>query len=209
RLSSIEPQELTAGIIRLAANDPGLCRHFHIPLQSGDDRILSAMRRPYRTVLVQRLIQKIYAAVPDVCIGMDVMVGFPGEDDESFARTVDFVQELAPSYLHVFPFSPRPGTRAASFTPRVPEKTAGQRVERLRELSRGFQREFHARFLGRQLPAVLESEPSPNSGTVKVRTDNYIPVQVNTSGTCHCSGIFTVTITEIAGEEVLGSIIEQ
>jgi threonylcarbamoyladenosine tRNA methylthiotransferase MtaB len=206
RLSSIEPQELTPAIVKLAAENPGICRHFHIPLQSGDDKILSIMGRPYRTAFMRNLVRNIYLAIPDTCIGLDVMVGFPGEDDDSFSRTFDFIRELAPSYLHVFPFSPRPGTRAASFKPRVPAKTAAERVETLRELSEDFRRKFYVRFLGRSLVAAPESEPNPKTRMMTTRTDNYIPVRVKIPDGGNLPGMFKVIPTEISGEEVLGLI---
>lgn len=206
RLSSIEPQELTPAIVQLAAENPGICRHFHIPLQSGDDKILSAMGRPYRTASMRNLVRNIYSAIPDACIGLDVMVGFPGEDEDSFSSTVDFIRELAPSYLHVFPFSPRPGTRAASFKPRVPAKVAAERVERLRELSDDFRRQFYARFLRKSLSAVPESEPNPKTRVLTVRTDNYIPVRVKIHENGKLTGMVTVILEKIVGEEVLGAI---
>jgi threonylcarbamoyladenosine tRNA methylthiotransferase MtaB len=206
RLSSIEPQELTPAIVQIAAEHPGMCRHFHIPLQSGDDKILSVMGRPYRTAFMRDLVRTIHRAIPDACIGLDVMVGFPGEDDESFSRTLDFVRELAPSYLHVFPFSPRPGTRAASFKPRVSAKTATERVETLRELSEDFGRQFYARYLGRSLVAVPESEPNPKTRVLVARTDNYIPVHVKIPDSTNLPGMFRVVLEKIADGEVFGVI---
>jgi threonylcarbamoyladenosine tRNA methylthiotransferase MtaB len=206
RLSSIEPQELTPAIVQLAAENPGICRHFHIPLQSGDDKILSVMGRPYRTEFIRRLIRSIYSAIPDACIGLDVMVGFPGEDEESFNHTFDLIRKLAPSYLHVFPFSARPGTRAASFKPRVSTKLAAERVDRLRELSADLRRQFYSRFLRRSFVAVPESEPNPKTRVLTARTDNYIPVRVKVSDVGKVPGMFEVVLEEIAGEAVFGVV---
>ncbi len=94
RMSSVEPQEITPRLIELAATHPRVCRHFHIPLQSGDDEILSRMGRPYRTGFIRRLWEKILNAIPDVCVGLDIMVGFPGESEQSFLNTLSLVQEL-------------------------------------------------------------------------------------------------------------------
>lgn len=208
RLSSIEPQELSSGIIQLSAEHPAMCRHFHIPLQSGDDKILSGMGRPYRTGCIRKVIATIYSAIPEACIGLDVMVGFPGEDDDSFGRTTDLIHELSPSYLHVFPFSPRPGTRAALIKPRVPERTAAERVKILRSLSLDLRDRFYRRFLGKSLVAVPESAPNDKSRTVTVRTDNYIPVRVRMPAHGPCGGPFTVMLERISGDEVQGSLWE-
>jgi threonylcarbamoyladenosine tRNA methylthiotransferase MtaB len=206
RLSSIEPQELTSGIIDLAAKNSAMCRHFHIPLQSGDDTILAVMGRPYRTRFIRNLTARIYSAIPDACIGFDVMVGFPGENRDSFARTLDLIHELAPAYLHVFPFSPRPGTRAASFKPRVDAETAANRVETLRALSRDLRRNFYLRFLGRTFTAVSESELGGKSRTVTLRTDNYIPVRVSIPTSLPPRRTFMVIPETISGEDVIGRL---
>jgi threonylcarbamoyladenosine tRNA methylthiotransferase MtaB len=208
RLSSIEPQEVTPAIIQLAAKGHGICRHFHIPLQSGDDKILSVMGRPYRTAFIRDLLRTIRSKAPDACVGLDVMVGFPGEDDDSFGRTLEFVNELAPSYLHVFPFSARPGTRAASFRPRVPAKLATERVERLRELSEELRRRFYSRFLGRSLVAVPESEPNPRNRRLIVRTDNYIPVTVTIPDDWNRPRMFEVVLERMVDGTVFGVIWE-
>ena len=117
RLSSVEPQEITPRLIELAAGHPRVCRHFHIPLQSGDDNILSRMGRPYDTAFIRDLMDRILTRAPETCIGLDIMVGFPGEDEESFRKTLTLIEDSGAAYLHVFPFSPRPGTPAASFRP--------------------------------------------------------------------------------------------
>ncbi len=135
RLSSVEPPEITPRLIELAATHPRVCRHFHIPLQSGDDDILRRMGRPYRVNFIRRLWKRISEAIPDMCVGLDIMVGFPGESEQSFLNTLSLVQGSGAAYLHVFPFSPRTGTPAAGFFPRVSDLTARTRVEELRKLS--------------------------------------------------------------------------
>jgi threonylcarbamoyladenosine tRNA methylthiotransferase MtaB len=207
RLSSLEPQEITPRLIELMTQHPGVCRHFHIPLQSGDDRILKKMGRPYDSELIRRLMDRIVSCSPEVCVGMDVMVGFPGEDEASFQRTVNLIRETTPAYLHVFPFSPRPGTPAVSFKPRVPEKTARQRVEELRELSAKLRRRFYERFLGATLKAVLEEAPSKRGAVLKARTDNYIPVSVNATPSLSHERSFPVRLESIADGQVFGTII--
>jgi threonylcarbamoyladenosine tRNA methylthiotransferase MtaB len=207
RLSSIEPQEISAGLIEAMSEFPRLCRHLHIPLQSGDDVILERMRRPYDTPFVKDLVHRIRASAPDVCLGFDVMVGFPGESEIHFQRTLDFLRDLEPAYLHVFPFSPRPGTPAASFSDTVPAQTARERVELLRELSGKWRLEFYSRFVAKILTAIAESQPNPDTGAFVARTGNYIPVVVTASDSSDIAGEFQVEIVEMRDSEVRGRVV--
>jgi len=120
RLSSIEPKELTDDIIALVAGSTRFCDHFHIPLQSGDDRILHLMKRPYTAEQFARLVRNIREQIPEAAIGADVLIGFPGETDAAFERTYALVANLPITYLHVFPFSPRDGTPAADMPNQIP-----------------------------------------------------------------------------------------
>lgn len=205
RLSSIEPQEITPRLIDLMAGQGRLCRHFHIPLQSGDDEILRRMRRPYTAESVKDLADAILHAVPDACMGFDVMVGFPGEDEPSFRKTVRLVQSLGAAYLHVFPFSPRPGTPAATFKPVVPENIARERVAELRQMSEQMRTGFHTRFVGRSLSALVESESETPDGTVVARTDNYIPVKIEKTDGTPGKGVFDLIVERVEDEEVHGT----
>jgi len=205
RMSSIEPQEITPRLIDLTARYERLCSHFHIPLQSGDDEILQRMRRPYNASAVKSLTRAILDKVPDACIGLDVMVGFPGEDEHSFRRTLDLLLSTGAAYLHVFPFSPRPGTPAADFKPLVPAWTSQERVAELRNISRESRRSFYSRFIGRTMSVVLESESASPDGTVISRTDNYIPVRVRKSDRLPTDRAFLVALERLADDEVLGS----
>jgi threonylcarbamoyladenosine tRNA methylthiotransferase MtaB len=207
RLSSVEPQEITPRLIEPASGHPRVCRHFHIPLQSGDDNILSRMGRPYDTAFIRDLMDRILSRAPEACIGLDIMVGFPGEDEESFRKTLNLIEDLGAAYLHVFPFSPRPGTPAASFRPRVPETVARRRVEELRSLSQTLRQRFYERFVGTTLSAVPESEPDPDTGLFVARTDNYIPVNVLAASTVPCKHAFPVTLERIVEEKVLGTML--
>jgi threonylcarbamoyladenosine tRNA methylthiotransferase MtaB len=204
RLSSIEPQEITPALIDLVAEHPRICRHFHIPLQSGDDTILKRMGRPYSSTTIVELVHRIVSRSPDSCIGMDVMIGFPGEDEASFERARRLIQELKPAYLHVFPFSPRPGTRAESFEPRVADETASLRVETLRSLSSDLRQAFYQRFLGEVFTVVIESDFNPQSGLVTTRTDNYIPVLVKPFQAPNTATSHSVRIVSASGLEVHG-----
>jgi len=207
RLSSLEPQEITPRLIELMTMHARVCRHFHIPLQSGDDQILRRMGRPYDTALIRNLMERIVSSSSDTCVGMDVMVGFPGEDDVSFGRTVSLIHEMSPAYLHVFPFSPRPGTPAASFKPRIPEKIARQRVEELRKLSDELKRRFYEGFVGRALTAVLEQVSGNRAPMLKARTDNYILVRVNGMPLFPTARSFPVRLETMTDGEVFGKII--
>jgi threonylcarbamoyladenosine tRNA methylthiotransferase MtaB len=202
RLSSIEPQEITQRLIELVATRRHLCRHFHIPLQSGDDAILQKMGRPYDVGIIRDLAQRIFRWIPDACVGLDIMVGFPGEDEESFRRTERLIEDLGVAYLHVFPFSPRPGTTADLLEERLPDREKRVRVNRLRTLSGVLRRNFYQRFLGKQLIVVPESVPDAGTGRVRARTDNYIPVRVQASAQLPVDRMFLVTLTGIVGEEV-------
>jgi len=204
RLSSIEPQEVTSGLLELVAGHARMCRHFHIPLQSGDDEILKRMRRPYDSRFIEGLTEKILTRVSEACIGFDVMVGFPGEDDRSFERTVRLIEGSGAAYLHVFPFSPRPGTAAASFWPAVPKKTVRDRVGRLRSLSAALRTRYYQRFLGKILTAVPESAPGETNGAILARTDNYIPVRVRGRQETLLERSITVRLEGIVDGEVQG-----
>src|SRR5262249_3525438 len=121
RLSSLDPHELSDSLIALLAQAETLCPHLHIPLQSGDDAVLSRMRRHYDTLLAQEVLLKLRAALPQAALGTDLIVGFPGENEEAFTRTLAFLEESPLTYFHVFPYSVRSGTTAAKFTDKVPQ----------------------------------------------------------------------------------------
>ncbi len=206
RLSSVEPNEISFRLIELMSANPQICRHFHIPLQSGDDGVLSRMRRPYDSSMARELMEQIRIKVPDACVGFDIMVGFPGEDESAFINTRNLIEDLRPAYLHVFPFSPRPGTPAADFEPRISEKTKRQRVEELRALSASLRHSFYDRFLGRIFSVVSESL-SPG-GWVTARTDNYIPVRLHLPSSFHNKSDYKIIIEKIESGEVWGKVAE-
>jgi threonylcarbamoyladenosine tRNA methylthiotransferase MtaB len=206
RLSSLEPQHLSSGLIDLAATSDRLCRHFHIPLQSGDDEILTNMRRPYNTAFIREVTYGILSRIPDACLGFDVIVGFPGETEEAFRRTVDLVTELNASYLHIFPFSPRPGTEASRLTHYVSESEIKGRVERLGLLAKELRVDFWKRNVGKILPAVVESGPDPSTGHVLVRSDNYIPVYCPENGNVTPNRCILVRVTGVEQGRVWGTI---
>jgi len=154
RLSSIEPQDITEDLVALAAGSARLATHFHVPLQSGSDRILRAMHRWYRTEHYAERIKLIGRLLPHAAVGADVIVGFPGEEEEDFQATVDFVGLLPFTYLHVFPFSQRTGTEAASLGSAVPSPVIRERARELRALARRKSATFRALQAGRVLRAL-------------------------------------------------------
>ena len=176
RLSSIEPLELTQDIIQLVAGSDRFCHHFHIPLQSGDDDILKRMNRPYSRTFFRNLVLKINALIPDTAIGVDALVGFPGETEAAFENTYSLIQELPVTYLHVFPFSPRAGTPASQYPHKVPSKIIKTRCEKLRELGNVKKIDFYKIFLGQRLKVLIESKRDSSTGYLKGLTSNYIPV---------------------------------
>jgi threonylcarbamoyladenosine tRNA methylthiotransferase MtaB len=156
RLSSIEPGEVCADLARLLADSPGICPHLHIPIQSADDEVLRAMNRPYRSTEVRDLLQDLHRRVPELALGADFMVGFPGETETQFQRTLAFVESTPLTHLHVFPFSPRPGTAAATLPGPVPHATARARARALREAGRRKQCAFAAEQVGELRDVLVE-----------------------------------------------------
>jgi threonylcarbamoyladenosine tRNA methylthiotransferase MtaB len=170
RLSSVEPMDFSDDLLGLMASEPRIAPHVHMPLQSGSDRILRLMHRKYRPRHYADRALKARAWMPDAAIGADVMVGFPGETDADFAETVQFVETLPFTYLHVFTYSERPGTAAAASTDSVPTPVRKQRNRVLRELAEARNRAFRERMVGLTLSAVTLHEP----GTAL--TGNYLKV---------------------------------
>lgn len=185
RLSSIEPKELSDDIIHLAAKSGStLCDHFHIPLQSGDDSILKRMGRPYNVELFANLITKINNEIPNAAIGVDILEGFPGESDEAFANTFNIIQTLPVSYLHVFPFSPRKGTKAYNYPNKVNNQIVKDRCAALRELGSEKRRVFENNQIenrDRYLESVIQDKRDDRTGKLIAVTSNYLSVLVDGS----------------------------
>ena len=175
RLSSLEPKEIGPDIIEMVASEPWLCRHFHIPLQSGDDNILKKMNRPYTALEFRSLIEKIRARVPVAAIGVDIMAGFPGEGEKAWLSTYGLVRDLPLSYFHVFPFSPRRGTPAWSFAERVPDPEIKKRTAQLRVLGEYKRRSFYESCVGLEFDILSEGWHG-NGLWIKGLSDNYLPV---------------------------------
>jgi len=175
RISSIEPNLLTDDIIEFVANSKKFMPHFHIPLQSGSDQILQSMRRRYRTELYKQRIEKIKKLMPDACIGVDVITGFPTESDELFEQTRDFIMDLPVSYLHVFTYSERDNTTAVRMHSVVPLEQRHIRTKQLRLISEKKKRAFYETFLQQKRPVLWESQEE--DGKMFGFTDNYLKVQ--------------------------------
>jgi threonylcarbamoyladenosine tRNA methylthiotransferase MtaB len=186
RISSIEPVELSDDIIKLAASEDDhtgrLCPHFHIPLQSGDDAILRRMHRPYDGDYFKRLVRGIIERLPDAAIGVDTLIGFPGESDSAFEKTFGMIESLPIAYLHVFPFSARRGTPAFHFDDKVPEAQIKTRCRQMRRLGDDKRRAFYARYVGKTVTVLVEGARNRIDGRLKGLTNNYIPVRFHGSG---------------------------
>lgn len=175
RLSSIEPMELSRRVIELAAGTDKICPHFHICLQSGSNRILRKMLRPYNTSRFGEIVQEIRAELPHAAIGTDLVVGFPGETPRDHLETVRFVQALPFTYFHVFPYSDRPGTRASAMRRKVDPRVRRQRCWELRQISAAKNRAFRRRFMGRRLSVLTLGESA--SGRWEGISANYIKIR--------------------------------
>jgi threonylcarbamoyladenosine tRNA methylthiotransferase MtaB len=176
RLSSTESLEISVDLIELMQQEPRLCPHLHLPLQAGDDAILSAMRRPYTTSDYADLLQRLRTRVPDLAVTTDIIVGFPGESADSFARTVEFVSAMQFAKIHVFPYSKRSGTPAASFAGQVGDVEKKRRVAELMRVSEQGSLNFRQRMLGKTLPVLLERVVD---GIAEGLTPNYQRVFVD------------------------------
>ena len=176
RISSLEPMEIDDTLLTLIQTRDNIQPHLHIPLQSGNDDILSRMGRRYTTRQFKKVIQRCIQYLPDGAIGIDILAGFPGETEEQFNDCRTFLESLDFTYLHVFPYSIRPGTVAADFKDQVPGPIKERRVAILRELSDRKKQHFYQSQLGRTLPVLVEGKRN-NEGRLKGFTSNYISVQ--------------------------------
>lgn len=177
RISSIEPNLLSEEIIAFVAQSKRFMPHFHIPLQSGSDKILRAMRRRYATDLYRQKVDSIQKQLPHACIGVDVIVGFPGEEEEDFLETYRFLNELPVAYLHVFPYSERANTAAKELPGSVPQAERTRRARMLRILSEKKLRHFYAQQLGRFATVLFENEEKEDNW-VEGYTENYVRVRL-------------------------------
>ncbi|HKW55985.1 MAG TPA: tRNA (N(6)-L-threonylcarbamoyladenosine(37)-C(2))-methylthiotransferase MtaB [Candidatus Acidoferrum sp.] len=178
RLSSIEPQDVTEDLIDLFAGSERMAEHFHMPLQSGCDRILAAMHRWYRTEHYERRVGLIRERLPHAAIGADVIAGFPGETEADHAATLAFIERLPFSYLHVFSYSARPGTEAASLANQVPANIVKRRARELRAVSEAKAASFRRSQLGRTLRVLTLKRADADAGTTPALSSNYLKLRV-------------------------------
>jgi threonylcarbamoyladenosine tRNA methylthiotransferase MtaB len=177
RISSIEPLDVTQDLIAFFASNNRVAPHFHIPLQSASDRILAAMHRWYRVEHYARRIELIHDRLSNAAIGADVITGFPGETDADHAATLDFIDARPFTYLHVFSYSQRPGTKAASLHGQLPGRVIKTRARELRSLADSKSAAFRRAQIGRTLRVLtLRRDPADNPDTTPALSENYLQV---------------------------------
>lgn len=199
RISSIEPDLLSEEIIEFVKNSKRFLPHFHIPLQSGSDKLLSKMRRKYDTTLYRRRIEFIKNLMPNACIGVDVIVGFPGESDDEFNKTIDFIKSLAVSYLHVFTYSERANTTAPRMENEIPMQIRRERSKQLRILSLKLKRAFYESQIGTTNNVLFEQQEE--NGNIYGFTENYLKVKFPYDSNL-VNNIKTVKLNEIDRDSV-------
>lgn len=205
RISSIEPNLLSDEIIDFVAMSKRFVPHFHVPLQSGSDAMLQSMRRRYLSDLYRERIERIKTRMPNACIGVDVIVGFPGETEEEFMKTVDFIQSLNVSYLHVFTYSERANTTALRMEDVIPMHVRQQRNKMLTSLSHKKKRAFYESQLGTTHTVLWEA--SENDGQMHGFTENYVKVQ-KPFDEASVNTIETITLHEIERNGIVSPGVE-
>ncbi len=207
RLSSLDPREVPGRLLSLMAASDILCPHLHICLQAGEDKILKGMRRNYDTVYYRDLLNKAREMVPCAALGSDIIVGFPGETDDDFQRSLEFLDSLPLTYFHVFPYSVRSGTVAASLPDQVPAKIKKERAKKVRELGAKKKREFYRSFLGARAPVLVEHAVDKTSGAHKGYSRNYLPVLAHADES-QVNREVEVSIEALEGSWLRGKIVE-
>ena len=177
RLSSIEPKDVTDGLILQIKSEEKLCKHLHIPFQSGDDEILKKMTRPYTADDYRGIVNKLREAIPDIAISTDIMVGFPGEKEANFQNTMGFIKEIRPMRLHTFGFSKRPGTPAYNYKDNANAVIKKKREHALMDIVKVFTGEFEAMFIGKNATVLIEDKRD-KYGFLQGYTDRYIKVSI-------------------------------
>jgi threonylcarbamoyladenosine tRNA methylthiotransferase MtaB len=205
RLSSIEPTEITDELIELMKGNPRFCRHLHIPLQNGNDEILKYMHRPYTTRDYRFIIEKVRKKIPDIGITSDIMVGFPGETQEHFSDSLDFVKEMEFSGLHVFKYSPRKGTPASKFSNQVSSPEKEKRSKAMLELGKQGFTNFAQRYLDKIVDVLVET--SWPQGGWEGHTDNYLKVVFK--GKTEKGEIVPVRLQSLEENYVIGELIKR
>jgi len=203
RIGSVEPTEVSQELVNFIATSRIVCPHLHLPLQSGSDGVLLRMNRGYTKALYAGVVDSLVQAVPDICLGSDLIAGFPGETEQEFQETCRFLESLPLAYLHVFPFSPRPGTPAATMTPQLHSRVIKERAEALRMISERKKTAFAAGFVGRELRVLVQRDADGRKGLSR----NYLPVLIEGSDRLFNNEV-TVLITGSQGGELFGRLAE-
>ena len=206
RISSIEPTTIPDALLEYMQTSKKLCPHLHIPLQSGDDHILQAMNRRYSVDEFSKFIEKAVATIPDLCVGTDVMVGFPGEGEPQFSNTRAMLTDLPFAYLHVFSFSQRQGTGAARMNDKVLPSVIKTRSRALAELSRAKRVSYYQRFIGSTVDVIFESKDQADTWTGL--TDRYVRVSVPSSRAL-ANTINPVVITGVMDGLAMGQLVKE
>ncbi len=197
RLSSIEAGDVSRELIQLMASSKKICRHLHIPIQSGDDQILRKMNRSHTHTSYLELIKKIKAAIPGIAITTDCLVGFPGESKENFLNTLKLVQKILPLRTHIFPYSPREGTLAFGFKQELTSQETKQRTDFLRKISAECSRKFQKQFIGKKMDLLVESRDKAMPDYWQGHTDNYLKVLVKANLDLH-NQIIPIKLTDLS-----------
>ena len=203
RLSSINPMEIDNDLIRLIAETEKLCSHLHIPLQSGDNEILRRMHRNYNSEQYKDLVRRAINAIPNLGLGADVIVGFPGETDTAFENTHKLIKEFPFSYLHVFSYSPRRGTEANEYKDDVPGNIKKERNKILTQLVSEKSLKLKNKFLNQTATVLIENQRDRKSGKLKGHTDNYIPIILDGPDSLK-NQLIPVTLQQVSGDHVEG-----
>ncbi|MBN1882919.1 MAG: tRNA (N(6)-L-threonylcarbamoyladenosine(37)-C(2))-methylthiotransferase MtaB [Deltaproteobacteria bacterium] len=200
RLSSLEPLEISDDLLHLMTDTPEITPHLHIPLQSGDDSILKAMKRPYQVDYFEKLVERANTLLDAPGIGIDVMVGFPGEDDNAFENTVSLLKRLPVTYLHVFPFSPRPGTPAFQMSEQVPGRIKKERAKIIRDIGEEKNRLYRQGRVGHTLEVLTERKDGIH---LTGKSENYLTVYMDEhADEVNC--IVPVTVVDLTEDGVYG-----
>jgi threonylcarbamoyladenosine tRNA methylthiotransferase MtaB len=205
RLSSLDPREVSDPLLDRIADSEVICPHLHICAQAGDDEILKRMRRNYDSAYYRDLLSKIRERLPDAALGSDIIIGFPGETDAAFERSLNFFAALPLTYFHVFPYSARRGTIAAGFAEQVPGEIKRRRAFRMRELGRKQKAAFMRRFIGRRLPVLVEEQLDKKTRQPRGYSRNYLPV-IARGGAGFVNREVLVTVSGIEGEWLSATI---
>jgi len=208
RLSSMLPAYFTEPLLDIVTTSPVVAPHFHIPLQSGSDQVLRRMRRPYTVSMYRRVVERLAAALPRLGLGADVIAGFPGETADDFAATRALVEALPFSYLHVFPYSRRPGTEAAGRHDSIAPGTVSARARVLRETAAAQARRFRASLVGRVEDALVLERQDPVTGALTGLTGHF--VEVRFAGPAHLRGrVARVRVTEAGDDMAQGILVDR